>query len=371
MNDSSGNAPWWQNKTVQLIALIVVLIVLGSIYLRFELPVVSVAAEKLPGWGGITNSLLTSWVVIIIIGVVAYLGTRHMALIPSGLQNVLEFMIETLYNLTESVAGSKWAPKFFMVPATIFIYVLVSNWIGLFPGLMGVGICAPHHYETHAEASHGEDDAHDSNEDHAKEEDAHSDDNKDDAHAEDDAHVAESSGGFMVGTTCDEGEHIIPFFRSPSADLNNTLMLALVTQFMAQFFGITALTGAGYASKFFIIDGIKAAFEPDADGNPKPRGSMIGELVMGLINFFVGVLELLSEFIKVIAFTFRLFGNIFAGEVMLIVLTFLVPLLLTIPFIGFEIFVGLVQAFIFFILSVAFYSVAVTSHDHDHEDGHH
>jgi F-type H+-transporting ATPase subunit a len=77
--------------------------------------------------------------------------------------------------------------------------------------------------------------------------------------------------------------------------------------------------------------------------------------------------EFISEFVKVLAFTFRLFGNIFAGEVMLIVLTFLVPLVLTIPFLGFEVFVGLVQAFIFFILSVAFYTVAITSHDHAEE----
>jgi F-type H+-transporting ATPase subunit a len=129
-----------------------------------------------------------------------------------------------------------------------------------------------------------------------------------------------------------------------------------------------ALGFGGYLGKFLVFDGIRSAFGPDAHGNKRSTGGMLGQLALGLIDLFVGLLEGLSEFIKVIAFTFRLFGNIFAGEVMLIVLTFLVPLVLTIPFLGFEVFVGLIQAFIFFILSVAFYSVAVTSHSH--EEGH-
>jgi F-type H+-transporting ATPase subunit a len=92
---------------------------------------------------------------------------------------------------------------------------------------------------------------------------------------------------------------------------------------------------------------------------------MLAQLALGFIDLFVGLLEFMSEFVKVIAFTFRLFGNIFAGEVMLIVLTFLVPLILTLPFLGLEVFVGLVQAFVFYILSIAFYTVAVIPHGHE------
>jgi len=141
-------------------------------------------------------------------------------------------------------------------------------------------------------------------------------------------------------------------------------MLAIFTQIAAQVFGFMAL-GGGYLGKFFVFGGITAAFKPDEHGNKRGFGGMLGQLAMGVIDLFVGLLEFLSEFVKVIAFTFRLFGNIFAGEVMLIVLTFLVPLILTLPFLGLEVFVGAVQAFVFFILSVAFYSVAVTSHDHE------
>lgn len=379
----------WSRPWVRYVALIAVLIIVGSIYLRFELPVVSVAAEHIPGWGFITNALLTSWIATILIIVVAFLGTRNMELVPSGLQNVLELIIEQLYNLVESVAGPKWAPKFYMIPVTIFIYVLVSNWMGLLPGLAGIGKCAPNHHghgDAHAEvahvedADHGEADTHaeDADAGHDKDADAHAEDadashgeDADAHHVEEGDHSEEASSGFMLGTTCGEDEHIVPFFRSPSADLNNTFSLALITQIAAQVFGVMALGAAGYTSKFFIYEDFMNAFQPDADGNQKSLGATIGEAALGLINLFVGLLELLSEFIKVIAFTFRLFGNIFAGEVMLIVLTFLVPLVLTIPFLGFEIFVGLVQAFIFFILSVAFYSVAVTSHDHDHEEGDH
>lgn len=319
----------------------IVLIIVGSLLLRFELPVVSVSAEHLPGWniGGlpITNSYLTSWAVIIVIIVVVFLGTRNMQLIPSGLQNIIEIIVETLYNLTESVSGREWVGRFFIIPTTIFIYVLASNWFGLLPGLAGIGLCAAHHSE-------GEE-----------------------VHVAEEAEAHEETG-FTLGNTCAEGEEIVPFFRSPSADLNNTLMLAVVTQIAAQVFGFMALGVGGYLGKFFIFDGITAAFKPDAHGSKRRLGGMIGQLALGIIDFFVGLLEGLSEFIKIVAFTFRLFGNIFAGEVMLIVLTFLVPLVLTIPFLGFEVFVGLVQAFIFFILSVAFYTVAVTSHEH--EEGH-
>jgi F-type H+-transporting ATPase subunit a len=244
-------------------------------------------------------------------------------MIPSGLQNVLEMIVEGLYNLTEGVSGPKWVARFFIIPTTIFIYVLVSNWFGLLPGLAGIGLCQEHH----AEAAHAEE------------------------------AVASS-------TTCPQGQVIVPFFRSPSADLNNTLMLALVTQVMAQVFGFSAL-GGGYLKKFFVFGGVAAAFKPDEHGNKRSFGSMMMQLAMGVIDIFVGLLEFLSEFVKIIAFTFRLFGNIFAGEVMLIVLTFLIPVMLTLPFLGLEVFVGAVQAFVFFILSIAFYTVAVTSHDHE------
>ncbi|HEY84344.1 MAG TPA: F0F1 ATP synthase subunit A [Chloroflexi bacterium] len=325
-----------KNKALIYAAGALVLLVLGVMFLRFELPVVSVSAETLWTVGGfkITNAYFTSVVVTLLIIIVAFVGTRDLKIKnPSGLQNVLEMIVEGLYNLTEGVSGPKWVARFFIVPTTIFIYVLMSNWFGLLPGLAGIGLCQEHHVEA--------------------------------AHAEE-AHAEEASHGetAVSSTTCPQGQVIVPFFRSPSADLNNTLMLALVTQVMAQVFGFSAL-GGGYLKKFFVFGGVAAAFKPDEHGNKRSVGGMMMQLAMGVIDIFVGLLEFLSEFVKIVAFTFRLFGNIFAGEVMLIVLTFLVPVMLTLPFLGLEVFVGAVQAFVFFILSIAFYTVAVTSHDHD------
>ncbi len=319
-----------KNKALIYVAGALILLVLGVMFLKFELPVVSVSAETLWTVGGfrITNAYFTSVVVTLLIIIVAFLGTRNLEMIPSGLQNVLEMIVEGLYNLTEGVSGPKWVARFFIIPTTIFIYVLVSNWFGLLPGLAGIGLCQEHH----AEAAHAEE--------------------------------ASPEAVTVSSTTCPQGQVIVPFFRSPSADLNNTLMLALVTQVMAQIFGFSAL-GGGYLKKFFVFGGVAAAFKPDEHGNKRSFGGMMMQLAMGIIDIFVGLLEFLSEFVKIIAFTFRLFGNIFAGEVMLIVLTFLIPVMLTLPFLGLEVFVGAVQAFVFFILSVAFYTVAVTSHDHE------
>ncbi len=133
-----------------------------------------------------------------------------------------------------------------------------------------------------------------------------------------------------------EGEKaLIPLFRGATADLNTTLALALVSVGSLQFFGLKTL-GAAYLKKFFNLS------------NP--------------INFFVGILETVSEFAKMISFAFRLFGNIFAGEVLLTVISFLVPFIAPLPFLGLELFVGIVQAVVFVMLTLVFLRVATTSH---------
>lgn len=309
------------------------LVIMGlSTLLPTEQPFISVPAEHIFYLGpiNVTNSLLTSWVCIIIILAIAGIGLSSMKMQPTGLQNVLEWMYELIYNLTENVAGPKHVKQFFAIPATIFFYVLVSNWFALFPGfpLLGVGVCEELHYEdeaktmevVEAEEGHGE---------------------AADDHGEDKAH------GWW--NTCPAGTHLVPLFRSPSADLNNTLSLAVITQVLAQIFGFAALGVGGYLGKFFVIHKMTSA-------------SSVGEFALGAIDFMVGLLEFLSEFVKVVAYTFRLYGNIFAGEVTVMILTFFVPLILALPMLAFEIFVGFIQAFVFYILSVAFYTLAVSSH---------
>jgi F-type H+-transporting ATPase subunit a len=333
-----------RDKIILAVVVTLALLVIGSIFLRFRLPPVAVRAEPLPGLVignvGITNAILTALLVDVILVVLAILGTRKIQLVPSGLQNFLEWVVEILYNLTASVAGTKWTPRFFAIVATIFFYVLVSNWFGLIPGLAAFGVCEEHHTQQSAE------------------------------------HVAvpglaaplldhpEADPRPPLG--CQAGEVIVPLFRSPSTDLNNNFALALISVFMTQVFGVIAL-GPGYFTKFLNVKGMIRAFGPDEHGQRRGCAGMLSAFMLGAISFFVGLLETISEFAKIISFSFRLFGNIFAGEVMLLVLASLIPLVLTLPFLGLEVFVGLIQAFIFYILTLAFFTVATVSHDHGEE----
>lgn len=130
---------------------------------------------------------------------------------------------------------------------------------------------------------------------------------------------------------------LIPFFRRPTADLNTTLALALFSVGAIQYYGLKRLKLA-YLRKFLNF--------------------------RSPINFFVGVLDIISEFAKIISFSFRLFGNMFAGEVLILVISFLIPLIAPIPFLFLEVFVGFVQAFIFSVLSLVFLSTAVSFSEH-------
>jgi len=136
-----------------------------------------------------------------------------------------------------------------------------------------------------------------------------------------------------IGFQADHG--FVPLFRGATADLNITLGLAIFAVVSVQVFGYKNL-GPKYFKKFFNFT------------NP--------------INFFVGFLELLSEFARVMSFAFRLFGNIFAGEVLLAVIAFLVPVIASLPFIGLELFVGLIQALVFATLTLVFTNIAISDH---------
>ncbi len=143
-------------------------------------------------------------------------------------------------------------------------------------------------------------------------------------------------GSLLIKVGHEGKEHFYPIFRGGNADLNTTLALALISVLLIQYFGIKYLGFKEYIKKFINLS------------NP--------------INFFVGILEIASEISKVLSFSFRLFGNIFAGEVLLTIVAFLVPVLASFPFIILEIFVGFVQALVFSMLTTVFISNAITSH---------
>ena len=140
----------------------------------------------------------------------------------------------------------------------------------------------------------------------------------------------------------------MPLFRAPSADLNFTFALALSTMIMVQVWGVRFL-GGSYFRKFFTFSG--------------------PNLFMKCIAAFVGILELISEFARILSFGFRLFGNIFAGEVVLATMAFLFAFLLPVAFYGLEVFVGFVQAMVFMMLTLVFFQLATVSHG-DHHDEH-
>ena len=311
-------------KIVILVVVAVAVLVAGNLLMPVPQAAIEVAAEPI-GLGPVTNALLTSFILSAVILLVAFVVGRNLKLRPSGLQNVVEAVVEALDNLVSQTASRTWAPRFFPICSTIFIFLLVSNWFGILgPALGSIGIIhasdegmlardivflrGSAEQVLAAHAAHGGD--------------AH--------HGVDEAHFV-----------------IVPFLRAPSSDLNLTLTLALITMFLVQVFGFWS-RGFGYLGHFLRFKSLKT------------KG-----FAMGLVDIFVGLIELLSEFAKIISFSFRLFGNIFAGEVVLIVITSLVSLILVVAFFGLEIFVGLVQAFVFFILSLAFFHLATEHHD-DH-----
>lgn len=132
------------------------------------------------------------------------------------------------------------------------------------------------------------------------------------------------------------GPVAVPIFRPGTADINTTISLALISIIVTQIFGVKYLK-FGYFKKFINFS------------SP--------------IMFFVGILELISEFAKIISFAFRLFGNIFAGEVLLVVMAFLFPVILPMPFYGLELFVGFIQALVFSMLTLVFFNMATISHE--------
>ena len=146
---------------------------------------------------------------------------------------------------------------------------------------------------------------------------------------------------------------IVPFFRPGATDLNYTLAFALIAMVMVQYYGFKYLGSRGYLAKFFPF--IAKGFGAEVAKNP-----------IKAMDPAVGILELISEISKIISFTFRLFGNIFAGMVLLFVMAFLLPIA-NIVFYGLELFVGLIQALVFGLLTLIFMASASTGHADDHE----
>lgn len=307
---------------------------------------ISLAADELFKIGKfpITNSLLTCWFVMFFLIILSFFATRKIRRIPQGIQNFFETVIESLFNLFDSVTQDrKLTKKFFPLVTTIFIFVITANWTEILPGVGSIGI---KHAKEEGKAISRESSLYrvwQSNlllskiiSDLYKIEKAEA--KNEETKATEITAPNESAETKAEGQKEEQEEFIIPFFRSPSADLNFTLALAIISVLSVQIVGVTMTGFFKYFKKFINFS--------------------------GPVKFFVGILELVSEIAKLISFSLRLFGNIFAGEVLLLVIAFLVPVIAPIPFYLLEIFVGFVQALIFSMLTLVFLTMAAKVEEH-------
>ncbi len=265
-----------------------------------------------------TNTLVASILVYLIIFILAFIVKQSVAkgdLAPKGVAGAFEAIIEALYNLTETTAG-KYAKTIFPYFVTIVLVVAIANWMELLPGVDSIGLLEP--------GEHG-------------------------------FPVQEIMPGVSTIINAVEGHStgelfkIVPYVRVASTDLNFTAALALIAVIMTQVIGIRT-HGIKYFSKFLNFT------------------TMFKKPFLGVLDFVVGVLELISEFSKIISFTFRLFGNIFAGSVLLFLVGSMVPVFMQSAILVFEFGIGMIQAFVFGMLTLVFMTQATQGHgDEVHE----
>jgi F-type H+-transporting ATPase subunit a len=233
----------------------------------------------------ITNSMVVSWITAIALIVFARYATRDMKHVPAGAQNFLEWLVESLYNFLEGIIGPHLVKRTFWYLATVFIFILSANWLGLIPGVGTIGW----------------------------------------------GH--QTPNGFKV----DE-----PLFRGANADLNLTLAMALIFFACWIVWGLREVGVKGFLKELFGAKG-------DTPG-------LMG-VIMAVVFFAAGCLEIVSILFRPVSLSFRLYGNIFAGENMLDAMATMVPglgWLLPIPFYFMEVLVGLVQALVFMLLAAVF-----------------
>lgn len=345
-------------KVVAVVA--VVAMVLGFVFLRGPTPHIAVKPEVIIETGvtdswfftpDITNTVLSSWLVVatMVIGVI--LLTRKWELVPDGVQNFVEAAVEAFYNLVVNVAGEERGRRFFPVVATIFFFVLFANWMSLLPIFNVIGVV---HEEDHGFVM---EEAGPINYVGLSGPGNLSGDSID---LDDPGHEEQYEEAISEGKTVGE---LFPILRGPNTDVNTPLALAIVSAIAVEWWGISALGLFSYGKKFFNFGTLFTGI----------RKFNFGMIFQGVIDAFVGILELISEFVRLVSFTFRLFGNMFAGEVVILMFTFLTPLVVAVVFYGLEIFVGLIQAFIFAILTLVFGMMAVEHGEHgshEEEDGH-
>jgi len=239
---------------------------------------VALAPETLGNFYGlpITNTLVTTWIVMALMITIAVLVGRKLTLVPGRIQAFFETLFDfALGQMTQILDSEKMARKFFPLILTLFLFIAVANTLHFVPGIGSIG--------------------------------------------------------FFESTS--HGNVFVPLLRSVNTDLNSTLAITIISFLTIEITGMLTIGFFRYAGKFLNFKSV--------------------------LGFIVGIIELMSEMIRLVSFSFRLFGNIFAGEVLIAVITYFVPYALPVPLMAFEVFVGIVQALIFALLTLLFVRLAV------------
>ncbi len=329
--------------------LIVALMVVSVFAVRAYAPIrphVQVAPEPVAGPFQIpllgemylTNTMIAMLIVDVIvlaIGLTVRRAVRRGEPVLRGLAGLMEVVIEALYNLVESTAG-KSARRIFPWAATIIIVVLIANWSKLLPGFESIGWLH-------------------------------------EAHGEVEGYPAQELfriGDLSVSTIVQDGGQeaagghlytVAPFVRGLATDLNFTVGLALVSVVVTQVIGLQS-AGPGYLTKFFNFGRFRRMWTREQLGP--------FEAIFPFLDIFVGLLELVAEVAKIISFSFRLFGNLFAGAVLMIIIGTLVPVFIPSGVLLFELFVGVIQALVFGMLTMVFMTMATQLHGGGEEASH-
>lgn len=252
----------------------------------------------------VTNSMLMVWIVAAFVIVIAQMATRKMSLIPSGLQNLVEWLVESLYDFLGTILGKGLAKKTFWFFGTIFILILFTNWFGLIPGVGTVG-------------------------------------------------------WKLEGSGVDSHDTFRPFLRGGNADMNMTAAMAFTFALLWFYWAITENGIKGFLAHIFA---------------PKGKFGGIMAVAMLLVFAFVGILEVISILFRPVALSFRLYGNIFAGENILENMAMMggkwLGWLPPLPFYFLELLVGLIQALVFMLLTSVFLKLICDHGDH-HDDKDH
>lgn len=261
----------------------------------------------------ITNALLTAWVVVGIIILLSVVLRKKLAEVPGKFQTIFEVLIEESLALFDQVTNSRaLSEKIFPVAISAFVFILLNNWLGLLP-VGGFGLLV------------------------------------------------------QEGLPAQAGEHglaFIPYLRGGTADINTTLALAVMAVIGANIFGVFSI---GLWKSFNKYVNLKALGQIFTNFRKDPT-----VIIVAPITFFVGLIEIVGEFAKIASLSFRLFGNVFAGEVLLASMAAIMAYAVPIPFLFLEIIVGIIQALIFATLLVVYFTISASDHDeHDHEEHEH